>query len=69
MSFSVYPWRPLRYHERHRVLFPNALQILLKLLLAGAYPGRIVSLSNPHALVSEKNRDPFGWPGEISSSE
>jgi hypothetical protein len=57
----VYPWRPLRYYEGQRVLLPNALQILLKLHLMSSYPRRVMALSNPHALVSEKNRNPFEW--------
>jgi len=59
MRFSVCLWCPPRCHESHRVLLPNALQILLKLLLASAHPRRVVALSNPHALVSEENRNPF----------
>ena len=42
-------------------MLPNAPQILFKLLLASSYPRGVMALSNPHALVSEKNRNPFEW--------
>jgi hypothetical protein len=57
LVFLVYLWRTLRPHERHRVLLPNALQILLKLLLASTHPRGIEPLCYPDALMAKQYGD------------
>jgi hypothetical protein len=59
LGLPVYLWRTLRLHERYRILLEHAPQVLLKLLLAGGYPRRVMSFSNPHAMVSKKHGDAF----------
>jgi hypothetical protein len=55
--FSVYLWCTFRFQNRYRILFPNALQILIKLLLPSAYPRRVVPLGYPNTLVPKEHRD------------
>jgi hypothetical protein len=51
----------VRLGKQLRVFIPNAPNICLKLLLAGAYPGRIMPFGYLDALVTEQNRNSLEW--------
>ena len=49
------------FRFQNRIELPSPRDISLKLLLAGAYPGVVMLLGDPHALMSEQNGYPLDW--------